>query len=81
MKNQVVALFKGTSRSRITVHKSIFDAQRDLLDFAKSPECKDIPESVKAQLETYADFETAAVRSATEGKWDAFVLTMKAVTA
>lgn len=79
MQNQFVAFFKGNSSKKISVHKNIFDARRELFDFVKSPECKDISESEKEGIETFNDLTLLAYRSAVEGHWDAFVLPMKQI--
>lgn len=73
----VIAFFNSKRSKLVSAHKTILEAQKALLTFVKSPECKDIPENTKEKINTYDDLVQLALSAALQSSWDAFVLPVK----
>ena len=73
----VIAFFNSKRSRLVSAHKMVLEAQKALLGFVKSPECKDIPDSTKENINTYDDLVELALNAALQRSWDAFVLPVK----
>jgi hypothetical protein len=77
----VIAFFNSKRSHLASAHKTVLEAQKALLGFVKSPECKDIPEGAKEKINTYNDLVELALSAALQHTWDAFVLPVKNLVA